>query len=106
MTCECRNVATVGGRCDWCAAHAECVAPRGVIVSGAWLTGVPVARCLDCGWTCAYWDCACDLDHECLAGSCDWCCEPYDPSDREDHCPDCGTCWEHCPEGHVLAGAS
>ena len=23
---------------------------------------------------------------------------PGDPGPRRDHCPECGTCWEHCRE--------
>lgn len=37
-------------------------------------------------------------------GNCDeWTCRKrYDLSSREDHCPECGTCWEHCGESsHV-----
>lgn len=100
MKCPCGNAATVAGRCEWCAGHDDCAVPVGVSISQAWFSGTPVARCLLCGWTCAYWGCACDLDHECLAGSCDWCDEPHDLSDCEDHCADCGTCWEHCEQGH------
>ena len=37
-------------------------------------------------------------------GNCDlWeCGKRYDRGSREDHCPECGTCWEHCGESsHV-----
>jgi len=29
-------------------------------------------------------------------GECDVCGNSYEVSDREDHCAECGTCWEHC----------
>jgi ferredoxin len=36
-------------------------------------------------------------------GTCDdpMCDVQYDLSDFEDHCPECGTCYEHCPENHT-----
>lgn len=29
------------------------------------LTGQPYAQCLDCGWTCVYWEGPEDLEHDC-----------------------------------------
>ena len=34
-------------------------------------------------------------------GFCDTCDTEYKLSDRIDHCPECGTCWEHCRERDV-----
>ena len=28
----------------------------------------------------------------------------YNIGDGVDHCGECGTCWDHCPEGHTLEG--
>lgn len=37
-------------------------------------------------------------------GSCDdlFCDITYDPSDIEDHCPECGTCYAHCFGDHTV----
>ena len=34
-------------------------------------------------------------------GRCDVCDAVYDVASRTDHCPECGTCWAHCPAGHA-----
>lgn len=36
-----------------------------------------------------------------IAGSCDECGSMYDAGSRDDHCPECGTCWVHCPNNHT-----
>lgn len=37
----------------------------GITISNAWITGQPVAECAGCKFTAVYWECACDLEHEC-----------------------------------------
>ena len=39
--------------------------PNGVSVGKAWLTGQFVATCAHSGFVCAYWDCPCELSHDC-----------------------------------------
>jgi len=34
-------------------------------------------------------------------GTCLDCETEYDLSDRDEHCGECGTCWEHCVNGGV-----
>ena len=64
--CECGNVATPGGvACEWCLEHEGCTVPAGVMVTSARWTGAPLAVCAWCDGRCGYWDCACDLVHDC-----------------------------------------
>jgi|688.fasta_scaffold1860513_2 DNA-directed RNA polymerase subunit RPC12/RpoP len=39
--------------------------PDGVEFYNTRITGEPRARCSHCDWVSAYWDCPCDLVHEC-----------------------------------------
>lgn len=36
-------------------------------------------------------------------GDCDeaGCPVRYELASRSDHCPECGTCWSHCPNNHT-----
>lgn len=65
MRCDCGNVATVDGMCDWCAAHVECVRPDGVTFYLAHLTGEPRLRCVGCDQVWGYWECVCESEHVC-----------------------------------------
>jgi len=42
-----------------------CVAPTSIQFSHAHFSGNFVATCTSCKFVCAYWDCVCDLVHEC-----------------------------------------
>ena len=42
--------------------------PAGVSVGQAWLTGAFVATCASCSFVSAYFDCACELAHDCVKG--------------------------------------
>lgn len=46
--------------------HDECVMPNGVRGYTSRLGGNYVATCDTCGHVWAYWDCVCELDHECV----------------------------------------
>jgi len=65
--CVCGNVATVDGLCEWCAFHAECVAPATVTPYRGRLTGEALWACDGCGGVWAAVDCVCELDHECVS---------------------------------------
>lgn len=43
--------------------------PAGVSVGRSRLAGTLLAECAVCGWRCAYWECACDLAHDCDGGA-------------------------------------
>jgi len=69
--CECGNVATPGGvACEWCEAHEDCRTPAGVRVGRSHMAGTAIAWCEGCGMRWGYWDCACDLAHECPPCDC------------------------------------
>ena len=40
--------------------------PSGVVVGFSRFGGSYVASCENCGFVCAYWDCACELAHDCV----------------------------------------
>lgn len=68
--CECGNAATdmlENGTpaCEWCAAHDGHAAPINITTGYAPIGGAYVARCNDCRYVCAYWDCPCELAHAC-----------------------------------------
>jgi hypothetical protein len=50
---------------------------------------------------CRYWTYD-ELGIEKISGMCD-CGKRYIAASRTDHCPEDGTCWEHCPFGHTAA---
>lgn len=39
--------------------------PDGIEIYSARFTGEGRARCLHCNFVCGYWDCACELEHDC-----------------------------------------
>lgn len=39
--------------------------PNGVSVGRSWFGGQVVARCAYCGFSAVYFDCACELVHDC-----------------------------------------
>lgn len=39
--------------------------PNGIRTYYAHLSGAYVASCDNCSYMCAYWDCACELAHDC-----------------------------------------
>lgn len=42
--------------------------PSGVSVGFSRISGAYVAKCSKCSFVCAYWECACELVHDCEAG--------------------------------------
>jgi hypothetical protein len=69
--CECGNVATdtlENGTpaCEWCAAHNGHVAPLSISTGYSQFGGAYIATCALCDYVCAYWDCACELEHDCV----------------------------------------
>ena len=66
IRCDCGNAVPPGVvRCDWCLEHEGCTVPAGVRVGMARLSGTAIAWCEECGMRWGYWDCACDLVHDC-----------------------------------------
>jgi hypothetical protein len=66
IRCACGNRVAPGVvSCVWCEGHLSCVVPAGVCVVLTQWTGGPVARCQGCGFMCGYWDCVCELSHDC-----------------------------------------
>jgi len=51
--------------CEYCGCDTEL--QYSVKIHTAHLGGHAVATCSECDFTCVYWDCACDLVHECEA---------------------------------------
>ena len=51
--------------CDWCAHSKECRLPRHINISQSRITGNLAAECQRCYFRASYWDCACDLGHDC-----------------------------------------
>lgn len=43
------------------------VIPKGIQTGYARLSGAYVATCDNCDYVCAYWDCPCELAHDCEA---------------------------------------
>ena len=43
-----------------------CVAPDSISTGHAHFSGAYVATCNLCDYVCAYWDCACELEHDCV----------------------------------------
>lgn len=39
--------------------------PKGINTYYAHLSGAYVASCVNCEYVCAYWECACELAHNC-----------------------------------------
>jgi hypothetical protein len=68
--CACGNTATdhlANGTpaCEWCADHDGHTAPASIATGHTLIGGEYVARCTLCAYVCAYWDCPCELAHEC-----------------------------------------
>lgn len=49
--------------------HCDAPIPDGMTVTVSRITGDVSAVCDRCGWRCFYWDCGCDLAHDCTAGA-------------------------------------
>ena len=64
--CVCGNVATVGGLCEWCLPHVDCVPPEWLSLCRGRFSGEPRWECLDCGSVWACLDCVCEASHTCL----------------------------------------
>ena len=69
--CECGNVATDelengSPACEWCATHDVHVAPLSITTGYSQFGGAYIATCALCDYVCAYWDCACELEHDCV----------------------------------------
>jgi hypothetical protein len=43
----------------------EATLPNGIVLTSARFTGNPIAQCEFCAYRCAYWECHCELEHEC-----------------------------------------
>lgn len=39
--------------------------PKGIYFYSAHMTGGAVAQCHNCTFTCVYWECDCELEHNC-----------------------------------------
>jgi len=39
--------------------------PDGMLIYRSRLAGNPTALCMRCDYSCGYWECACDLVHDC-----------------------------------------
>ena len=72
MDClECTNKAEVWPEeteplCEWCSHSKYCDnLPRTIRFFSAWLTGESRARCTECNFVSALWECGCDLWHDC-----------------------------------------
>ena len=64
--CLCGHPALAGEPCcEWCAEHGQCEMPASVTVSLARLSGAPIASCQGCGMRWGYWECGCELVHDC-----------------------------------------
>lgn len=46
-------------------AHATCKAPKSISTGHSRITGDYTASCNRCAYRCAYWECACELAHDC-----------------------------------------
>jgi hypothetical protein len=46
-------------------AHARCEAPKSIQTSHSRITGAFIAYCKNCYFKCAYWECGCELEHNC-----------------------------------------
>ena len=57
--------ATYIALCEWCADHEGHQTPETVDIFPAWLSGTPVASCRECGMRWGYWECGCELAHDC-----------------------------------------
>lgn len=70
--CDCGNVSTellITGEpaCEFCYGHRDCVAPDTIATGVFGWAGDYIAKCSQCSYVCAYWECACELDHDCVA---------------------------------------
>jgi len=67
---ECDNKADVWADdpkplCEWCYHAQECEPPATIEFYSAHLTGEGRARCTACNFVSAYWECGCELEHDC-----------------------------------------
>lgn len=51
--------------CDYCYHAEQCPTPKGIEFYQSRMTGEPRARCNKCEFVSAYWECGCDLLHDC-----------------------------------------
>lgn len=51
---------------DYCCGN-EATLPIGITLTSARFTGNPIAECEFCEYRCAYWECPCELEHNCEA---------------------------------------
>lgn len=47
--------------CEYC----DCSLPKGMTITQGRITGNPIAECSNCDYRCAYWEHACELEHDC-----------------------------------------
>ena len=51
--------------CEWCSHAEECPTPKKIYFGHARLTGEYRAYCRKCNYVSAYFECGCDLTHNC-----------------------------------------
>lgn len=51
--------------CEYCAHEQECPTPKKIEFYSSWMTNEPRAKCKKCTFVSAYWECGCDLTHNC-----------------------------------------
>lgn len=71
IACDCGNVATEAlasgvAACVWCAAHDGHRTPVSMSFGRSHLGGNPVAECSRCAFVSVYWECGCELAHDCV----------------------------------------
>ena len=71
--CECGNRADnthedgYPDTCADCAHEAECEPLKKITFTNGYLSGQLMATCKKCNFKCPYWECNCDLVHDCEA---------------------------------------
>jgi hypothetical protein len=69
--CDCGNDADnyqeegIPDTCSDCAHEAQCEPLKKITFTSGYLSGQPVAACKKCQYKCVYWECNCDLRHDC-----------------------------------------
>lgn len=51
--------------CVECEHAKDCTPSKKIEFGNAWFTGAFIAKCKKCNFVCAYWECGCELEHDC-----------------------------------------
>lgn len=66
---ECENTLEISEYqeplCDFCLHAKDCTPPKKIEFGNTWFTGNFVAKCKKCNFVSAYWECGCELEHDC-----------------------------------------